>query len=477
MADPRQTAQQLQELLRTAPDLDPKEARDRLSAITGSNDFSALTDLYRHTALSLLATLDMQLGDMDAAGAHARTASEMAGANAQDWEILLAAAENKGNEMELAHCLAVIATRWPDRLADFKDRYIVMETQDVERLDKANHGEELLRALHEAHWAPVSELRRADWIQRDLATIEIEHNHPDRAAEIVTSIRSPEDLIEMRVDRRFDPLAKSGAVLFDPVEGAHVLLAEARAAAAARPPSLMALNRVAESLMRLGKNDEALALLTSALSKALPADGSASAFDDDDEAIWTLNLRSHILMATGKFDEGFELLERAALRPENGHINVSQVLNLGEANFSFGRPQQALDTVMDVSARDLSDFGALVLGEVRVCSYAQLGNREGVEAELAAMGRIADRGLGPYLAALLCAEDWDGAADVMKSQLADSVNRVSALIAMQNFTLDKPHSAFEALQRERKEKVQQRADVQAALAQVGRSRSWPLDRL
>ena len=66
-------------------------------------------------------------------------------------------------------------------------------------------------------------------------------------------------------------------------------------------------------------------------------------------------------------------LQRA--RNENGTINVSQAINLGDQYVAYDRPNDALAAVAALDFSRASPYGRVALEYVRACALFRLGNK------------------------------------------------------------------------------------------------------
>jgi tetratricopeptide (TPR) repeat protein len=255
-------------------------------------------------------------------------------------------------------------------------------------------------------------------------------------------------------------------------------IASARTMMDAHPDRLGAVNRLAVALLAMEQQDEVLKLTEAALAKALPADGSRSSYSDVDTQVnWTMDYRQRALYRAGRFDEAAAIEEKAARRPEAGHLNVSQAINLGDMYYALGRPKDALNAIADIAERDVSGYGALAADGVRICAAVQLHDDKLVQARLAATASHARDGAQPYASALLCVNDLDTLAKFYIDLLADKTLRIEALVQLQKFSLGEPRTAIETVIDNRRAQLLARPDMQAAIEKVGRSMTWALSML
>ncbi|MBX9745854.1 MAG: hypothetical protein K2X34_03065, partial [Hyphomonadaceae bacterium] len=157
---------------------------------------------------------------------------------------------------------------------------------------------------------------------------------------------------------------------------------------------------------------------------------------------------------------------------EDGQWSVSQVINFASMLSAEGRPQDALEVLRTVGSA--SDYGDMWIAAVRACAASQLGDSDLRDTALSFLRENADDNISAAARGLLCANDLDRAAALYIRRLADPEQRGDALLALQRYTQPPnvlPHNRALA---ERLEQVRARADVQAAIAAVGRIEEVPL---
>lgn len=456
---------------------DKSEAAKILRPIAESPAFPSLSEPTRHSVYALLARSAAAMNDAKEADKYVRPASEMPSATFSDWDIRLQASTIQKNLPDMLLSLETLARRWPQSLADLNDYFLFSVLNHLNAHASSDQNFEVMDALFEAHWKPSNASLSADYFWLRLALLEIERRHEDRAYQLALAIRKPSLVVQIRADKRFDALVALSPASFDPREAAIRSLAEARKRVSEHPDDLDAINHLAHELRYLSRNEEALKILSDAVARALPQDGSASRLTRLDKLNWTLNQKMNALLELGRVDEAIEAGYRAAQRPEQGQDNISQVLNLGEMLFEVGRPKEALDEISWATQSRMSPYGQLTASSIKACAAAELGDAVLLSQSIEAMSEdIADTDTGsaPYEEAFLCADRPDLLADFYIKRLSDPKTRGGLLGRIQIYTLFHTDTDFEAILEKRRNAVLEREDVKAALDKVGRRLSWPL---
>jgi tetratricopeptide (TPR) repeat protein len=457
-----------------------KEAHRVLQAITSNPSFQGLPEETQHLAWQLFAQTEAQLGDAAAALSYAKRASDSSKATVTDWHLRLLATYLL-NDADQYASLAKIVTDWPESLNALGDQLVLgvlVRSMKAANADSANDWYfRLLQALFASKWCPDPLTARMDIQWSNLTRELLERGREDDAAVAADAVKYPEMLLRMRIDKRFDALVARNPGHFDPVAMAVDEIAIARKMMDAHPDRLSAVNNLANALLAMEQQDEVLKLTETALAKALPVDGSRSSYlDVDTQVNWTMDYRQRALYRAGRFDEAIAIQEKAIRRPERGRLNVSQAINLGQMYYALGRPKDALAAISDIAERDVSGYGALAADAIRVCAGAQLHEDKRVQSRLAVMAAHARDGVAPYTAALLCVNDLDTLAKFYIDLLADRALRQEALALLQTFTLGEPRTDVETIMETRRVQLLARPDMQAAIAEVGRSLSWAMSR-
>ncbi|WP_296613606.1 hypothetical protein [Sphingomonas sp.] len=283
----------------------------------------------------------------------------------------------------------------------------------------------------------------------------------DEARAMIADLQGYEAMMEVA----FDPglLALRGR----PVDFRAVVeadLARHRAMLDRYPHALAVINAESLDLHRLGRNDEAIALLKA----AEPRIATPDAFDDiEDKLPWFWNALGYAYLATGKYDEMVDAFTRGGQLKENGVPNVSQIINLADQQVVFGHAKEALATLDRMgTSPDASPYGLMQVRLVRGCAYAELGQLDKARADLAYAVAHESDDPSTVTALYLCLGDEDAAAASYVRRLAAPVSRRSAMMDLADYDAPDPRmpkSPFAASAN----RVRKRPEVVAAIRAAG----------
>jgi tetratricopeptide (TPR) repeat protein len=241
------------------------------------------------------------------------------------------------------------------------------------------------------------------------------------------------------------------------------------------PRSLSVRVQYGYSLLTAGRFAELLELTDAVIATTTAAVEGSPAYDDiPDQLNWIYNHKAASLRALGRWEEALTVMEAGRRKEEDGSVNVSQAINLAWHYVDFGRPQNALDALDGIDwGRSLSPYGRMQLQHVRYRAYLQLGNAREADNVLAYLREHREDAEGTWQLVLVDAGDLDGAAALLVSRLRDPEQRYEALGEVQEYQ-PMPRLPKQAEEHARWEKLLMRADVAAAITEVGRREKAPL---
>jgi tetratricopeptide (TPR) repeat protein len=384
------------------------------------------------------------------------------------WHMRLRAAYMIDDHVDSANSVAFIARRWPQALDQVRERAIFDISNHLGK-SAANRDARMamLTALFDANW--TNEGRQPSWLWKDLVRFLVETGDMPRATEVAARIDAPEIILAFRVDKRFDGLVRARSGGFD-IE--RVMKREREHIGALREQHPKRLSHIVDALeldVRDGHAGRALALADEVIAR-VAADGMAAYTDSDDHYIWVLNSRARALTRLGRWDDAVAQFRKAARRPENGGMNVSQVLNLARLLARLERPDDVEEAMEELGG--MSPFGRMQLALNRVMAAAAKGDAAALDAQLAAMRADRTESMGTYQAALVQADRIDEAAALLIERLRSDDWRSDALEEMQTYA-DVAQAPRDTLHIARWRAILERQDVQDALDAVGRIERVP----
>jgi hypothetical protein len=155
---------------------------------------------------------------------------------------------------------------------------------------------------------------------------------------------------------------------------------------------------------------------------------------------------------------------------ESGEPNVSQLINLAEAQIWFGKPADALKTLQPFEkSMPVSPYGELEMRMARGCAQSLAGNKAAAEADRAYIAAREKEHPEALTDLLMCLGDVDGAAAAFIRRLDDPARRLDALVQLSDYDPLPPAVPVNPLFAHL-DSIRQRPDVKAAIARAGGTR-------
>jgi tetratricopeptide (TPR) repeat protein len=438
--------------------------------------YAGLNAQEQHAVLLLAGAARLDLDDPQGALAHLRRLTATFLPLKGDWHLRLTAAYRAGDYDDAVLCLETIARKWPVSLGDVRDGAVFRLTREAGQIPGGpDRKYALLEALYSANWKPTDAFVSADRQWRELAAMMLDRGAVNRAGAVAEAVAGPYAMIEMRADRRFDPVIDRETPRFAAEAAAARRLDLLEDAVVGAPDRLQGYNAVAGVLIESRRTTQALKLLDEVLERATAPNGGRPAFvDTGEELAWTMDYRARALAQLGRYDEAVAQLRTAAQRPEYGQPNVSQSIGLAGLMSALGHSQEAVETAGRVLARELSPYGRMQAEAVRGCARAQGGDRVGAAQSIAYLRAHQADAPAALQEALICAGDLQGAARLYVERLSDPERRTAALAELQDYVAPPVMTPLQQDIARRKRMVRSRPDVRAAIARVGRIEHYNL---
>lgn len=459
----------LQQAVQAVKDEDLARADALVSDAMASPGFSRLPQERQGQVFAFAAAVASELGRARDASRLFSAATEFDGV---DWDVWIGCADASlalEEHEEAARCISGAVQRWPTRVGDLEERTVAQLALALDDPDTTIAYRALVETLFDAQWEPEALIVDALWAR--LADLLIDAGQPQKAIKAVRRIDDPKTIVGLRVDRKFDPLARLHPGLFDVAAAIERTEREDLARAARKPRSLGPITTLHESRLQQRRYDEVLDRTEAIIANVRAGDG-AEAYDDFDEHyVWVLDNRAAALAGAGRWDEAVRAREQAARRPEQGELNVSQVINLAQLYARLGRGQDARDALAEVGR--MSPFGAMQRALMQLHAAVALDDKEGMRNAMAHLTTHRDDAPGALQAALVSVGDLDAAATLLIERLQRADWRSDALLAVQAWE-PSARTSWDKTQARRWRSVLKRPDVQAAIDAVGRVERFPL---
>lgn len=436
----------------------------RMRRLTQHPDWGQVPSMARSFTWAMIG-----LCDYDSLHEAAQKATAEPETPAMAWIVRFTDSVRRDDFTDAVTALAAAVERKDETFTLFDDDVykVARETRDDRALFRRFAG-----LLDRAAWRPEEPLAGGDWIWAGYAAILADEGDKAQAWRIASRVTEPEELLKMRLDKRFDPVVAIDASRFDVVAAAEGRLKAYRDALAKNPRDGTAATYAVAMLRILGRHAEALTLVDSTLAQS----GKITTHDGDDQRVWLANDRALVLFELGRFDEAVAAMEAAAAKDEDGGPNVSQAINLSGLQNSTGRFGAALATlsVFDKEKRSVSPYGLMWIEAERACALFGLGRGAEAAPAMAYTAEHAKENDGARAKALLCADDQAALATAVRERLASADRRDEALMWLSRYKWTATRTAFDLQLGDRLEALRQRPDVRAAIDTAGRIQDVPV---
>lgn len=444
-----------------------KEALERVMHMEG---FERLPDDVQFGALVLSGGLAMDEGKHREAHDLLVRASAFPKADYFVWSNRLFAAFDLKDYRDAARCVVVIAKRWPDKLESFNDRAVIVVGRELRAPGDEQLHLDYLQALFDAGWQTTDGEPSEFW--RELTGLWLSAGNTKKATAAASRIQSARTVLAMRIDKHFDALTRAHPDRYNVDRTIAREIDVARQQVKASPDKLAPVVRLQSLLLSVQHYDEVVSLADDVQAKARDGKGPSVYKDFDDKYVWLLDERSRALARLGRWDDALRQREIAARHPEDGGMNVSQIINLGQLYADLRRPREALDAVEELG--NVSDFGRMQQEIVRLEAAIVQQDQAAISTHMNYLREHREDAIATWQDALLHTGDMDGAARLLIERLGSDRWRSDALSDVQQYAQVRL-TPMDAERMKRWREVIARADVQQALAKVGRIEAFPLD--
>lgn len=458
--------------LRAAADAAEKgdcaRAIDRATAVRRSAAFKSLSGELRMATLQLAGLCAASLDRGADAYRDLRAATAFADSADEAWRMRLI---YELDDKRFADAVATIEAMSNGRgaaLAGVPTRWLYQLDRQMKDAGQTALRRRLLAILSQSGYDPDEAGVGNAGFQSRYATLLYDAGERAAALAIVRQIEEPTLVVDLSLDPRFRAAFPADLKLRPMTEKR---LAGLQEAALTHPDQIGPVNDVARMLRLLGRPKDSLAALEAIRAKVT---GDAELSDRGDQAVWWWDQLARAHRALGDRAAQIAALEKGSAMVEHGGANVSQTINLAEAQLAAGRPTDALGTLarLEGAKKRASPYGAMQIVSDRGCARARLGRANDAAADLAtARAHVADAPEA-LTRLLLCLGDMDGAAQAMIARLGDRDQRIDALRDLSEFA--RPSTPPDDPTELRLIELKARPDVKAAAAQAGGTRTFDI---
>lgn len=364
---------------------------------------------------------------------------------------------------------ARLVSGWPQRLRDIEARPLF---RAVFRSDDDSAARlKLMQALHDAQWA--REQPDADAILYALALARINAGDLEAARKIAYQVDRPGELVAMRMDRRFDAVLDPENDRFDVLRGGQRYINRLAKLLEVHPGRSDLMIELSSTLLEAGAHDAHLAF-TQLLFDHVEADPYSEFTDDEWEWVpWLLEHRATALRRLGRLEQALDSMKLAENVARRGPDKVSQTLNLGAFLALLGRAEEAVAVSEGADPERMTWYGHMVQASIRQHAALLSKDQPAAEEALADLYEHGDEAPLILLKALVLADRYDPAAEILIEMLASPSDRAHALHWVQEHRRAEPLPGSLDFQA-RRAALLQRADVREAIELVGRIEQQPL---
>ena len=362
--------------------------------------------------------------------------------------------------VEAAANIEGIASNSPQTLNIMPTQWMYLVVRSLKDAGRSKEYGELLGVLASPDYQPIETFGSSDYFRSQYADVLFANGNVERAGKLVQSLESPDLLAKASLDPRYREFFAS-----DPDVRAvgEERLAFHRRRIEQMPQMLGPVVSAARDLTLLGRPQEAVNLLRSVEPRLKQKDAF---FDRDRMLNWWWNELGRAYDQLGNYDAMVASFRAGANVRESGGQNVSQLLNLADAQIHFGQGEAALATLASFGDRNASAYGNTVLRFTHGCASALAGHMDDAVRDLAYMREHEKDSPGNLRVLLLCMADLDATAAVFIRHLDDLELRADVLMDLSDFD-DPPFVHQKNPLVFRLPALKARPDIQAAIARAG----------
>lgn len=369
--------------------------------------------------------------------------------------------------LQAARTVVGLGERFPSAAAELPSQWVRSLVWRIDATANPQARFDLVAALTRAGFTGRDEPGAVDWIVAEAIEGLIARGRADEARRYVAQMLDPTTIVEMLVDRRYQPLWPDLEARAGPggVTAATNLLEAIVMARAGKPADLSLLQAQMAVLRVLNRPAEAAALAYALLRdmKAVERGG--------EPMFWLADLRAAALAEAGRLDAAERLLAQVVALGLDKHPElISLAINRVGHLSNYGRAETALRaaTALDAKAAHRSSaYGRMWILQARSCAAVRLRRGDEATATLGAIAASKAANPAAYMKTLLCHDRLDEAETVAIERLADPDQRGAMLRAFQDSDETLPNAPVSLL-RHRLLMLRDRPTLRQAIQGVGR---------
>lgn len=439
------------------------DAGPELDNAMHSGGFAGLPEEMRYETILLACLTAWDANKSDKAHGLAVQATRFPEADNTIWMLRFSSAFATRNYGDAGYSLTMFTQRWPAKLDAIVPGAVMQLHYQLKLAHEDDTDRLMLDELFDADWKAKGVEPSDLW--RDLALQHLQRGEVARATKVALRITSGQVALGMRVDKRFDAitLAHPGAFDVDRLIAAEIASAEKQIAA--HPDQLQPITDLQELYLLTSQYQKVLSISDAAVARAEKREGAKAYSDFADRYNWILDNRSRAFKRQGRWHKAMAAEALAARLPEQGGINVSQSINLGELYAELDQPDNAATAIIQLG--DLSPIGQMQLEGVKLRIAVDRHDEQAASAAMSYLRTHRADEPDTLQDALLLRGKLGEAAALLIERLENPEWRTDALVDMQHYA-DVVLTPMEKTIHNRWNTVIARPDVQAALQKVGR---------
>jgi hypothetical protein len=448
---------------------DDATAGPELDKAMHSTGFAGLPEEVRYQTIYLAGLVAWETGKYDKAHGLAVRATRFQEADNTIWMVRFSSAFTIRNCGDAAYSLTMFTQRWPAKLDDILPGAIMQLHYQLKLAHEDETDRLMLDELFDAGWKAQGVEPSNLW--RDLALQHLQRGEVARATKVALRVTSGQIALSMRVDKRFDAITLAHPDAFDVDRLTAAEIAATKARIAAHPDQLQPVTDLQELYLLTGQDSKVLSISDAAVAHAEKREGPKAYTDFGDRYNWILDYRSRAFKRQGQWDKAVATEVLAARLPEQGGINVSQSINLGELYAELDQPDNAANAIIQLG--DLTPVGQMQLEGVKLRIAVDRHDESAASAAMAYLRAHKAEEPDTLQDGLLLRGKLDEASALLIERLENPEWRTDALVDMQHYA-DVARTPMEKTIFDRWNTVVARPDVQAALQKVGRVETFAI---
>lgn len=425
--------------------------------------FASLPEEVRYQTAFVASLIAWETNKNDKAHGLAVQATRFPEADNAAWMVRFSSAFTIKNYGDAAHSLTMFAQRWPAKLGDIVPGAVMQLHYQLKLAHEDDADHLMLDELFDAGWKTKGVEPSNLW--RDLALEHLQRGEVARATKVAFRVTSGQIALSMRVDKRFDAITVAHPDAFDVDRLIAAEITATEAQIAAHPDQLQPVTDLQELFLITRQYPKVLSISDDAVARAERREGAKTYTDFSDRYNWILDSRSRAFKRQGQWDKAVATEVLAARLPEQGGINVSQSINLGELNAELDQPDNAATAIVQLG--DLTPVGQMQLEGVKLHIAVDRHDEQAASTAMAYLRAHRAEEPDTLQDALLLRGRLDEAAALLIERLENPEWRTDALVDMQHYA-DVARTPMEKTINDQWNTVTARPDVQAALQKVGR---------